>query len=233
MSKKIAIMQPTYLPWTGYIALAMSVDQFVYLDSVQFTRRSWQQRNRIKTAHGEMLLTVPVVKGPREQKINDVCIHTSSDFPTNHIDSIIHAYSKAEYFNEYSGRFINILKEGHTNLTDLNIKIVDCIFDVLDIKIETLRSSSLNLNGKKDELLANICNELEADHYVSPIGSSNYLDDSSFFGAQGISYSYLSYSPVEYEQLFVDFIPYLSTIDLIFNVGKDSKKIIEKGLNYE
>ena len=55
-----AIMQPTYLPWMGYFDLMDQSDVFVFLDSVQFDKRSWQQRNRIKTPTGELMLTVPV-----------------------------------------------------------------------------------------------------------------------------------------------------------------------------
>ena len=70
---RVAIMQPTYLPWSGYFGLMQSVDVFVLLDSVQFARRSWQQRNQIKTANGAQWLTVPVQsKGKRDQLICEV-----------------------------------------------------------------------------------------------------------------------------------------------------------------
>lgn len=231
--KKIAIMQPTYLPWSGYIALAMSVDQFVYLDSVQFSRRSWQQRNRIKTSNGETLLTVPVVKGPREQNICDVEIFKNGDFPLKHIETLLHAYSKSRYFSDYSEMLFSILNEGHKSLAELNIRISNWIFETLDVKVKTLRSSSLNLSGNKDELLSNICTSLDAEHYVSPIGSSSYLDNSSYFGEEGIKFSYMNYSPTEYKQLYGDFIPSLSVIDLLFNEGKHSLEIIKKGLKHE
>ena len=72
---KVAIMQPAYLPWLGYFSLMDQVDKFVILDTVQFARRSWQQRNRIKTADGINMLTVPVIKkGKYDQKINEVLI---------------------------------------------------------------------------------------------------------------------------------------------------------------
>ena len=233
MSNTIAIMQPTYLSWTGYIALAIKVDQFVYLDTVQFSRRSWQQRNRIKTSNGEMLLTVPVVKGPRDQKIFDVQIHKSAEFPNKHIEALEHSYSKAEFFDEYSQGLINILHDENTSLVELNIRILDWVFDILEIKTRTVRSSSLNVNGNKDELLAKICSELSATHYLSPVGSNNYLDSSSYFGEKGLSYGYLDYEPAEYKQLYGTFIPSLSIIDLIFNEGRGSREIIEKGISNE
>jgi hypothetical protein len=46
---KIAISQPTYLPWIGYFDLIDQVDRFVLLDDAQFVKQSWDQRNRIKT----------------------------------------------------------------------------------------------------------------------------------------------------------------------------------------
>ncbi len=231
MTKKIAIMQPTFLPWTGYVALAMCVDHFVFLDSVQFSRRSWQQRNRVKNAGGETMLTVPVVKGPRDQVISDVQIKYDRTYPSKHLATLIHAYSKADYFGEYSQSFSDVLNENDKSLSDLNIKIIEWLFKVLDINTLTSRSSELNVSGNRDELLVNICNELKADHYVSPIGSSAYLDESPHFGEGGVNYSYINYSPVEYKQLHGDFIPCLSTIDLIFNQGKQSREIIEKGLS--
>ena len=79
--KKIAIMQPTYLPWSGYFGLMQYVDIFVFLDSVQFERRSWQQRNKIKTRNGEKIISIPVLsKGKRDQKIKDVIISEQSNF---------------------------------------------------------------------------------------------------------------------------------------------------------
>ena len=47
---RVAISQPTYLPWLGYFDLIDQVDRFVVLDNVQFEKQSWQQRNRIKSA---------------------------------------------------------------------------------------------------------------------------------------------------------------------------------------
>ena len=93
----VAIMQPTYLPWLGYFALMDRVDTFVYLDSVQFARRSWQQRNRIRSADGEVMLTIPVAKkGLRDQKIAEVEILYSSEFPRRHVDILSANYRRAD-----------------------------------------------------------------------------------------------------------------------------------------
>ena len=101
---RIAIMQPTYLPWMGYFAMIDQVDIFIIFDSVQFSKRSWQQRNQINTANGPAWLTVPVLsKGKRGQLINEVKIDTTSNFHKSHILLIENNYSRAPYFLEYSG----------------------------------------------------------------------------------------------------------------------------------
>ena len=67
---KVAISQPTYMPWIGYFNIIDLVDYFVLLDTVQFDKRSWQQRNKIKTTKGLEWISIPVeVKGKRNQKI--------------------------------------------------------------------------------------------------------------------------------------------------------------------
>ena len=79
--RTLAVMQPTFLPWVGYFALMDRVDRFVFLDDVQFDKRSWQQRNRIKTANGPLWLTVPVLtKGRRDQTIAEVQIQPDARF---------------------------------------------------------------------------------------------------------------------------------------------------------
>mgnify|MGYP003315469201 CR=1 FL=1 len=93
---RIAIMQPTYLPWIGYFGLMEYVDMFVFLDSVQFEKRSWQQRNKIKTNEGERYLTIPVQsKGKRDQLINEVKVLKCSNFEKQHKRLIKQYYSKS------------------------------------------------------------------------------------------------------------------------------------------
>ena len=94
-------MQPTYLPWIGYFDLIDRVDCFVFLDSVQFDRRSWQQRNRVLTTQGPRWVTVPVKsKGRRDQRICDVEIDQSSEFGRKHLETLRHAYHRALTLNE-------------------------------------------------------------------------------------------------------------------------------------
>ena len=121
----VAIMQPTYLPWHGYFALMSVVDIFVLLDDVQFNKRSWQQRNRIKTQNGTSYLTVPVfTKDKRDQLISEVLINRDIDFVNKHLKSIQHNYSKAKYFDFYFRKISEIYRKKHLYLSKLNIDFI-------------------------------------------------------------------------------------------------------------
>ena len=106
-------MQPTYLPWLGYFDLIHRSDIFVFLDSVQFDKRSWQQRNRIKSPNGELMLTVPVLtKGRFDQQIYDVGIDISQNFEKKHFNSIRSNYTKSKYFKYFK---VHLLRQLKTN----------------------------------------------------------------------------------------------------------------------
>lgn len=224
------IMQPTYLPWVGYFDLMDQSDVFVFLDSIQFVRRSWQQRNRVKGPHGEQMLTVPVLsKGKYYQKISEVCIDHSSEFVESHLKAIRLNYAKSKYFSRYFEDFSGILRKKHALLTDLNIDLIFWLKDALGIQTRFLRSSALNIDAKRTALLVNICRTLQVDHYLSPAGSNGYISEDNLFDECKIRLSYHKYEPVSYRQLHNEFVPYLSVLDLLFNEGEQSLAIMRSG----
>lgn len=227
---RIAIMQPTYLPWIGYFGMMDSVDIFVLLDSVQFARRSWQQRNQIKTPNGPGWLTVPVLsKGKRDQLIKDVAIDVHRDFPENHIRAIEANYKKSSFFDLYAPELFAILGKKHSKLAELNLELIKWLKCALHTETPLVLSSKLDHEGTKSSLLADLCIKLGATRYLSPLGSRNYLDASDSFEKHGIPIYYFQYNHPEYRQRFGDFLPYMSIIDMLFNVGPESLSIIRKG----
>jgi len=227
MLNRVAIMQPTYLPWLGYFALMKSVDTFIILDDVQFERRSWQQRNRIISAGSELLLTVPTLKGARDtQAINSVNIDISSNYSQKHSRSIFQAYSKSSHFDVMSKELFGIYENGYDKLIDLNIAIIKLVMSVIEIKKKILYSSDLMVDGKREEKLINICKAVSASHYVSPIGSKSYLEGGKCFNDNNLGFEYFEYQHPKYSQLSNDFISNMSIIDLIFNEGKKSIDIL-------
>ncbi len=228
--KTAVIMQPTYLPWLGYFDLIDQADVFVFLDSVQFDKRSWQQRNRIKSPQGELLLTVPVLsKGRYDQKICDVELDLTQNFQETHLKAIKYNYSKAVNFKKYIDSFEEVFLRERRLLADLNIDLIMWLKDILGIKAEVLRSSSLSVNGKKAELLVDICKAVGAGRYLSPLGAKDYIDGTDVFPKNGIDLAYHNFIHPVYRQLYGAFFSHLTVIDLLFNEGAQSLSIVQSG----
>jgi len=231
---RVAITQPTYLPWLGYFDLIDQVDRFVILDTVQFEKQSWQQRNRIKTPTGLQWLTVPVIfRGRLDQKIRDVEIRDTS-FSLKHLRAIELNYGRAPYFHTQYSIFCSLLQQtqNNTSLVDLNTRLLHWFMEFLGIRTAVVLASSLAQEGKRTQLLANICKKLGATEYLSPIGSAEYLlSELKFFSDINVEVLFHNYIHPEYEQLFPPFLPFASTIDLIFNEGDRSMEIIRSGRN--
>jgi len=229
-NRTAAIMQPTHLPWLGYFDLMDQSDYFLFLDSVQFSKRSWQQRNRVKTSNGAQWLTVPVLtKGKREQPISEVEMDLDSEFHLKHLKTIHNLYGKASYFGEYIGGISDILNKGHRLLGDLNIELIIWFCEKLGVKTPTERTSNLNVDGSKADLLISVCQAASVNRYLSAEGSRTYIEEDNQFGAHGIELVYQNYVHPEYRQLNGEFVPYLSVLDLLFNEGPGSLEIIRAG----
>jgi hypothetical protein len=228
---KAAICQPTYLPWLGYFDLMDQVDVFILLDDVQFEKRSWQQRNRMKTPEGLQWLTVPVTsRGRHDQLINAVEIETPH-FSRDHCRAIELNYRRSPFFEKYFDDLSSRLScdEG-TLLADLNTRLIEWFMKALGIETRLVISSSLRQSGKRTELLANLCESQGANLYVSPLGSAVYLlKEKDALEAKGVDVVFQHYEHPEYKQLFPPFLPYASVLDLILNEGDRSLEILRTG----
>jgi hypothetical protein len=228
---RVAIMQPTYLPWSGYFGLMQAVDIFIILDSVQFAKRSWQQRNQIKTAKGAQWLTVPVAsKGKREQIICKTELDSAGNFASTHRKTIETNYGKAASFKDLGPGLLACIEQPQALLADLNIGIIEHCCVLLGIATPLLRSSRMRGSGAKADLLASLCKEVGATEYISVPGSRDYLNESSAFEEIGVPVRYFNYRHPEYPQLFGDFLPYMSVIDMLFNCGDRSADLIRSGV---
>lgn len=231
---KAVIMQPTYLPWSGYFDLMDQSDIFVLLDNVQFSKHSWHQRNRIKTPQGELMLTIPIVR-KFPQILNKVKINNSTDWKRKHLRAIELNYSKAKFFNDYFAEFKKLFSNDCSGLVEFTVPIILWIKEALGIECKILKSSEIDGQGSKTELIIDICKKIGADEYLSPPGSMEYIDECAhqedLFAKNDLKLGYQNYFPSKYIQLWGEFIPYLSTIDLLFNEGKDSLSIIRNGRN--
>lgn len=227
---RVAIMQPTYLPWLGYFGLMQSVDLYIVLDTVQFAKRSWQQRNQIKTMNGPLWLSVPVLtKGKREQLIHEVEIDYSQDFPRSHLKTLEMNYRKSAYFDTLSPQLFAILEADKKYLAELTTDLILWIREVLGITTPIRFASEFDVSGAKADLLASLCEQAGASEYISPPGSKDYLDESDAFTKRNIPLRYFNFRHPEYSQRHGEFLSNMSVIDLLFNSGPESISLIKNG----
>lgn len=234
MSVKIGILQPGYLPWLGFFEQLHRADAFVLLDDVQYDKHGWRNRNRIKTAAGAQWLTVPV-KNERGERtlVRDVSIDNRHDWRKKHHSSIRQNYRKAPYFDRYRRLF----EEGYSRewdlLVDLDVFFIEglCSFLGLDTG-KVVRSSALAAGGGRQERLVAICRELGADTFYEGASGRSYIDE-DFFRENGIRVEFQDYRHPVYRQLYGDFVPFLSVVDLLFNHGDESLAVLSGGSREE
>jgi hypothetical protein len=224
MTKKIAILQSCYIPWKGYFNLINRVDDFVLYDDMQYMRRGWNNRNKIKTANGLLWLTIPVkVKGKYYQSIKDTLI-SEPKWHERHWKTIYSAYSKAKYFNDY-GEIVNRLYKQATSpfLSQVNYHFLSEICSLLEISTKLHLSTDYTLKEDRNERLIGICKDLGATHYLSGPAAKVYIDE-NLFSSEGIQVDWMDYSHyTEYTQLYPPFEHHVSILDLIMNVGPKAK----------
>lgn len=215
-----AIMQPTYLPYLGYFQLMAASDVFVFLDDVQFARRSWQSRNRILTAQGELMLTVPVRKHDRDTPISAILIDDSQTWRDKHLAAVRHAYGKRPFFDEgFAFLSEQLAREPGGALADLTCGMAQAAARRMGIKAEFVRASELAAPGARSEHLLAICRAVQADAYVSPMGSADYMEEDGVFAEAGFPARFQPFGLVEYPQAGPGFTPYMSFVDAVMNVG--------------
>lgn len=199
-----------------------SVDEFVLFDDVQFTRRDWRNRNRIKTRNGPLWLTIPVqVKNKYHQLIKETRIEGDS-WTKQHLSSIEHHLGKCRYFTEYKDLFTSLYEEAKQMemLSEVNHLFISKFCEILKITTPLRWSSEFELHPDKTRKLLNICNDLSASVYVSGPAAKDYLDV-QLFEDEGVSVEWFDYSGFqEYEQLYPPFDHAVSIVDLICNTGE-------------
>lgn len=226
--KTVAIIQSNYIPWKGYFDIINMVDEFILFDEVQYTKRDWRNRNKIKTPNGAQWLTIPVLtKSKYEQPIDSVEIAES--WAEKHWRSIESNYRRASCFDEMAPRLKPIFEacEPLRLLSDVNYTLLRGISDLLGIKTPMTWSRVYAGHGHKTERLLTICQEAGAGLYISGPAAKVYLDV-EIFRAAGIDVNYMDYDgyPV-YQQLYGDFDHYVSVVDLILNAGNNAANFMK------
>ena len=221
--KKVAILQSNYIPWKGYFDMIAAVDEFILYDDMQYTRRDWRNRNRIKTPQGVQWLTVPVqAKGKYHQTIRDTEID-GSDWASSHWKALTQNYRRAPHFNEVAAWLEPLyLAEPYTHLSQLNRRFIEAVCTYLGIKTVISNSWDYTLIDGKTERLADLCAQAGATEYISGPMAKDYIDE-DVFTDHGMKPTWFEYSEYpEYPQLWGEFTHSVTVLDLLFNCGKDA-----------
>lgn len=218
---RLAVNQPTFLPWLGWFELVDGADRFVAYDHVAFSRQSWQQRNRIRGPAGELLLTVPTRHtGELHVAIHDVQIAREHRFAKKHLMALQANYARAPYYRDLAPELEEIYGRNHERLVDLNLDLIRWGMKQFGIPTPTVCSSELGVKGDRVPALVDLCLRFGADEYYSPAGSREYIGEGEPFQAAGIRIRYQDFQHPRYAQAgHPDFMSHLAFLDYLFNEG--------------
>lgn len=226
---RVAIMQPTFLPWSGYFHLMTEVDCFVFLDDVQLQKPSWQTRNRILFRGSPHFLTVPIL-GSRHQLISETQL-ASEPFREKHLELLRHAYGKHPYGALVSSLLQDIYADPSLSLlVDLNERFIRSVAQLLHITPTFMRASELTAKGKRSTHLLELLALLGSQSYLSPRGSAAYIEEDGVLEAAGIEVHYQDYPMRPYPQLgTLEFVSHLSILDVLAHLGPEGSARYVRG----
>ena len=217
--------QPVYLPWIGLFHKIALADIFCVFDIVQYQRKDFNNRNKIKTSAGSIWLTVPVKSSGRlDSIITDIEI-INDGWQKKHLKSIELNYKKTPYFEQYFHGLKKILDSPYQYLVDLNFDILVYVLDVLNIDTKIVKASDYSFGGTKSELVLDMCTQLNANVYIFGEQGKDYADVDAFEN-KGVYPYFQSYIHPVYNQMKGEFLPFMSIFDLLFNEGERSQDIL-------
>jgi hypothetical protein len=224
------VHQPEHLPWLGFFHKMSLADVMVLLDTTQFAKDDFQNRNRIKTQRGPVWLTVPVYKkGRSEQQILEVEICNERNWRNRTWSQIEQGYRNAPCFDAHRDFFRELYREEWTRLVDLNVRVIEYLAEQLGLEGRLLRASELGIQERGGtEVNLAICRKLGAGTYLSGRMGRDYLDEEPFAEA-GLAVQYQDFQHPIYPQQWGGFVSHLSAIDLLFNCGESSGEILRRG----
>jgi len=226
----IAGHQANLYPYGGFFAKAVCVDHFVIVDSTQYVKKEWHNRNRIKLTDGKSSwLNIPVkTTGRFTQKINEVEIKEGTNWQKNHKRSLEFNYRKSQYFDDYFPLFCELLNREWGKLFDFNLEVIKLCFDLLGVRTEFSIASELGVTGRNSGLILDICRKLDGQAYLHGMHARDYVDF-NLLKTGGIRNLIQDFEPVKYSQSWGEFIGNLAVPDILFNCGPESLDIIMSG----
>jgi hypothetical protein len=217
---RVTIHQPQFMPWLGYLDKIDQADLFIVLDTVQFKKNEWQNRNRIRTANGWQWLTVPVLHR-FGQRIHEVSINQTANWRAQHLRALEMHYARAPYRERYLAELRGLYERRWEKLTDLNLSVIEWLLDSFGITTPVRRASEWQAREDPTARLIDLCRSACATEYLAGPGSDRYMDKPRF-EASGITLAMQAFQHPRYRQLYEPFEPNLSAIDVLLIQGPEA-----------
>ncbi len=218
----VSIHQPNYLPYLGFFDKMKKSDTLVIYDDAQFSKSDFHHRNKIRIFHGWKWLSVPVIKKPipiKDIEINNDLKMKNLYWFDEHFELIRDNYKKSPYYFNYEEEIRKIYSGEFKNLLDLNLSLINFMKNTFGINTKLILSSELGFTSKATQKIIDIVEAIGGDTYLSGSGGKNYLD-LTLFEKSRINVNFQDFKHPIYKQSYEGFIPNMSAIDALFNVGK-------------
>lgn len=217
----LAIMQPYFLPYIGYMQLLRAVDTFVLYDDVAFINRGWINRNRLLINGQEYLFTIPLKDASQNKRINEIAIASDPKWRSKLLKTIEQGYRKAPYYQTVMPLVEKIINFSTDSIAELIYASLLTLNEHLGITTQLIQSSTIYNNDelKAQERILDICRQEQATRYINPIGGMELYDKPTFAEA-GIELHFIKSNRVEYPQASKGndssgFVPWLSIVDVL------------------
>lgn len=231
--KRVVISQPMFFPWVGMFEQIRLADVYVHYTDVQFSKGGFVNRVQVKTASGAKWLTVPLKGLSLGQHIEVVEIDDALDWRTNHLRQLTQAYVEAPFIEDMLAVVKQVYDAKIRTIDELAIKSLDVVLEYFDLAKNThfLNSKNMNIGGSSSQRVLDIVRAVDGNIYITGHGAKKYLDY-ELFEQSGVRVEHMEYQKTVYRQLYGEFTPYVSVLDLIANVGQAGNSVIHSGTKY-
>lgn len=232
--KIVVIHQPDFMPYLGFFDRLLKADIYVVFDNVQYVRssRGWTSRDKIKTQNGEKWLSVSTQKAARDTAINQILLSQDSGWREDNLNLLHENYKKSLYYSEIMPYISELYRYQCEHMMDFNLQSIKMLMQLFDIHIDIVIASELNPTGKSNTLIIDIMKKLGCTKYLSGVGARDYYIPELYEEA-GIEVIWQDFKHPVYKQQYEGFIPYLSSIDMLFNCGIEESRRLLRGEYYE
>ncbi|MEM0909984.1 MAG: WbqC family protein [Pseudomonadota bacterium] len=222
---KVAVVQPYFFPYVGYIQLIKEADIFVVFDDVNFITKGWIKRNRILAQGNTTQITLPIKNASQNKKINELEHALDNKAKCKLLSLISHSYKKAPFYDKTFDLIQRCLNCEDKNLaTFLTYSLIE-LSGFLDLQTKFVMSSSINSPSDFDSAqrrIIDIVKVLNGTEYINlPGGKTLYQQEA--FETEALALHFIEPELSPYPQLNTpDFIPGLSVIDMMMNTDTNA-----------